>query len=122
MNIFFADGDGASLPPSKVQLATERHLSTAHSARAQHRLLEEMDRAMSEDLETRLRSLLELANQRESRQQLPDGVVARLSRLHRPPEELAVDYSDGCARARLRWLMVLADAANSKAVVEFKAV
>ena len=35
---------------------------------------------------------------------------------------LAVDYSDGCARARLRWLMVLADAANSKAVVEFKAV
>ena len=94
MNIFFADGDGASLPPSKVQLATERHLSTAHSARAQHRLLEEMDRAMSEDLETRLRSLLELANQRESRQQLPDGVVARLSRLHRPPEELASEPRD----------------------------
>eukprot|EP00947_MAST-08B_sp_MAST-8B-sp1_P005899 g5899.t1 len=43
-------------------------------------------------------------------------------KVKRPPEELAVDYSDGCARARLRWLMVLADAANSKAVVEFKAV
>jgi hypothetical protein len=35
-------------------------------------------------------------------------------------EPLKLDCSDGCARGRLPWLMVLADLGNSKAVVEYR--
>ena len=100
MNILATDYDGSALPRSKSRLATtasdgavaERFQN--NTIRTQNRLLSSLDRALARSVEERLKRLLGSANRREARAKVPEGIVACLSRLHRPVEEMASEARD----------------------------